>query len=79
MRTAGLFRDSHHAPPDASWESFNEHSLEQYFADGTHALHLRFQRLEDMSKSFTEADERHLWFMLESLIHVRHLLEEIAR
>jgi hypothetical protein len=74
VRSFGLLRDA--PSPSKEWESFSPESVPEYFTDGVQALRQHLIRLEDISKPYTAADETRLWFMVESLIQARRLIEE---
>jgi hypothetical protein len=72
----GLLRDQSESLEETSWEKFGPHSVPKYFAEGIHALRQHLVRLEDPSKPYTPGDENRLWFMVESLIQARRLIED---
>jgi hypothetical protein len=59
-----------------TWEKFGAESVPQYFTDGIRALRMHLTHLEDTSRPYGTADETRLWFMVESLIQARRLIEE---
>ncbi len=70
----GLIRES--SLEDSSWEQFGVDSLPTYFTDGIEALRAHLLRLEDPTKLYSVADENRLWFMVESLIQARRVIED---
>jgi hypothetical protein len=62
---------------DMSWEEFNAQSLPTYFQEGLIALRAHVDRLEDLSNPHTVQDDKNLWFMVESLLQARHLIDDL--
>jgi hypothetical protein len=62
---------------DSGWESFTADSLPMYFSHGIDLLHKNIGQLEDIIQPYTEADEKSLLFMVESLIQARRLIEDV--
>lgn len=75
MRPLQFVRETATGADDSSWEHFGMHSLPTYFTDGVHALREHLTLLEDATKPYTIADENRFWFMVESLIQARRLIE----
>ena len=71
-----LLRDAP-SETDSAWESFDENSLTTYFSHGLNALHRNVGRLQDLLQPYTEADQKNLLFMTESLIQARRLIGEV--
>jgi hypothetical protein len=55
----------------ASPEFFDRYALRQYFEKNKDTFNQVLQKLYDSNTPFEEEDEKHLVFMLESLIHAR--------
>lgn len=62
---------------DSSWENFDSDSLPEYFTDGIKALRAHIEKLSDLSTPRRTEEDKNLWFMVESLIQARHLIEEM--
>lgn len=65
------------AARNESWETFNADSLPDYFKDGLQALRTHVDKLADLSRPRKAEEDKNLWFMVESLIQARHLLDEM--
>lgn len=60
-----------------SWEKFDADSLPEYFTDGIKALRAHVDKLTDFSKPRRVEEDKSLWFMVESLIQARHLIDDM--
>ena len=59
-----------------SWESFSDSSLPIYFKRGVERLGGILDKFTNLEEPLSAEIENQLPFMLESLIYVRHLIEQ---
>ena len=70
----------HDAPREQSqaWETFGAPSLPVYFNRGLDKFQETLEEFADISRPLAPGIDKQLPFMLESLLYVRHLIEEIG-
>jgi hypothetical protein len=70
----------HDAPRDASqaWETFGAPSLPVYFNRGLDKFQETLDEFADLSRPLSPSASQQLPFMLESLLYVRHLIDEMG-
>jgi hypothetical protein len=70
----------HDAPRDAiqAWETFGAPSLPAYFNRGLDTFQKTLNEFSDISRPLSQEIEKQLPFMLESLLYVRHLIDEMG-
>lgn len=74
QQVIGLVRDS--SDSSDAWESFGTDSLLSYFSNGLKLIRENTLRLENLSRPYSDADEKELLFMAEALVHARHLMQD---
>lgn len=62
----------------AVWETFSSEDLTDYLAEGAEKASTHLARISDLTHPYTTHDEQELFFMVESLVHARHALEETS-
>jgi hypothetical protein len=70
----------HDAPRGAeqAWETFGTPSLPVYLSRGLDKFQETLEEFADISRPLAPGIDKQLPFMLESLLYVRHLIEEMG-
>lgn len=60
-----------------SWEFFSIAQLPKYIEDNLEGFQAYLEKLSDLSEPVNEQQEKELYFMLESLLQAKRLLQEM--
>jgi len=61
----------------AAWETFDTTDLSAYLFDGAAKAAAHIERIAYLDQPYSERDEQSLLFMVDALLHARHIADEV--